>query len=382
MLVLALVFAGAASAEPAPKAQPDAAASERRGLDFYLGRGRPIDYSGAARELEIAARAGRPYAQLMLAQLVLDGRGVSADPARAFMLYHSSARQGMAPSQAALGWMYWQGVGTQRDPAQALHWLSLAARQQDARAHLLLALLYEKGEGVTADAAFARRLLTRSAELGDVEACRRLGTKLLFGPAQQRDAAQGLQMLRKAADMHDAHAAYLLGRWYLSDGWRSRELSSAAHWMMQSVQGKHALAMLWLSEMYDKGLGVTMNPAKSRQLREQALAAASVGDKNSFAWDLSVSNDGLLRNGRLAVRVMEAALTTPESRTAAHLDTLAAAHAEDGNFEAAMAAQQDALQVLATSAGAPRTVSRSLEAQMRQRLQSYADGQAFRECSR
>jgi len=382
-LVMRLCMAGSMlplsmllSADPLPKStsRADPAKIERHALDLYLGRGTPVDHAAAAREFEVAARAGRPFSQLMLAEQLFDGHGAAVDRNRAFALYRSAAEQGVASAQSAVGWMYWQGTGTKQDLSQALQWLSSAARQEDSRAYLLLSLLYANGEGVEADPVFARRLLARAAELGDAEACRRLGVALLYGPQQQRDSNYGLQVLRKGAGMQDGAAAYLLGWWYLSAAGQSRELPAAAQWMAQSAKAEHQLATLWLSEMHGKGLGVPVNPLKSRQLREQALAKASLSEKNEFAWELSVSNDGLLRNGPLAVRVMQAALTTPETRTAPYLDTLAAAHAESGNFAAAVAAQREALQVLANTAQ-PRQMLQG----MQQRLQSYRRGQAFRE---
>jgi TPR repeat protein len=183
-----------------------------------------------------------------------------------------------------------------------------------------------------------------------------------------------LQVLRKAAGMRDAAAAYLLGWWYLSTAGHSREFPTAAHWMTQSAQAEHPLATLWLSEMHGKGIGVPLNPHKSARLREQALAKASLDEKNQFAWSLSVSNDDLLRNGALAVRVMQAALSKAATRTASYLDTLAAAHAENGNFEAAIEAQQDALGLLASKPHLRETAQG-----MRQRLRSYRAGQAYRE---
>jgi TPR repeat protein len=379
LVALLLLVPTLLSADPPAKSIKvvNAEALERRALDAYLGRGSAVDFAAAARDFEVAARAGRPFAQFMLAQQLFNGLGVTTDHKRAFTLYRSAAEQGLATAQSALGWMYMEGAGgTRQNLAAALQWLSSAARQEDARAYLLLSLLYENGWGISADRAFARHLLTRSTELGDPEACLRLGIALLYGPQQQRDPQHGLLVLRKAAGMQDsaANAAFQLGWWYLSAPSRARELPAAAHWMAQSAAAEHRLALLWLSEMHGKGLGLPQNPAKSRQLREQALAKASLRDKNEFAWQLSVSSDELLRNGPLAVRVMQGALTTLSTRNASYLDTLAAAHAESGNFEAAVLTQQDALQVLA---GTRHT--REKAESMRQRLQSYRDGQAYRE---
>ncbi len=376
----AVLLTCTAAADPAAanaNAPADVAKIEQRGLDLYFGRGAPANAAAAAREFEIAAQAGRPYAQYLLAEQLRLGEGVAVNPGRALQLYKSAAGQGLAIAQSVLGWMYLNGTGAPQDYTQAVQWLSAAARQDHGRALLMLSDVYRRGTGVTADPDFAHRLLVRAAELGDVDACVELGALLLAVPVAQRNTEYALQMLRKAAGLEDRDAAYILGWWYLSNERQSRELATAARWMSQAANAQHPMAMLWLSEMYEKGLGLTVDIAKARQLRDQGLASASLADKNEFAWSLSVHGDALLRNGGRAVEVMDAALAAPAPRTAAYLDTLAAAHAETGNFEAAIAAQQEALRVLVKS---PQT--RAMGAGMAQRLQSYRDGQAFHEPSR
>ena len=77
------------------------------------------DYAAAADHLKPAARAGEPEALYLLAELHLSGRGVKADPRRAFRLYRAAERQGHGPASAALGEMYRDGVGVEPDAVQA-----------------------------------------------------------------------------------------------------------------------------------------------------------------------------------------------------------------------------------------------------------------------
>lgn len=367
----ALLLAGFVHAEP-PAAVPTAVKVEQRAFDLYYGRGTAVDYSAAAREFAVAARAGRPLAQLMLGHQLFNGTGVRVDMQQAFKWYSAAAQQGMASAQGALGWMYLNGVGSKRDRGEAIRWLAAAARQGEPRALLALSDVYARGVGVKADRKLALALLTRSAELGDPESCRKLGVHLVYGPPAQRDLPHGLQLLRKAAGMQDNNAAYALGWWYLSSPAANRELFTAAQWMSQSASANHVMAGLWLSHMYGKGLGLPQNPAKARELLEHALALADLAEKNNFAWQLSVNPDGLLRNGALAVRVMQAALATHAARKPGYLDTLAAAQAEAGDFEDAIQTQQAALTAL-------RGVERRLQPEMRARLQGYLSRQPFRE---
>jgi tetratricopeptide (TPR) repeat protein len=64
---------------------------------------------------------------------------------------------------------------------------------------------------------------------------------------------------------------------------------------------------------------------------------------NSIALILATSDDPKLRNGTNAVSLAEAAVTGTHRRTFAFLNTLAAAYAEAGQFDKAVAAQQEAI---------------------------------------
>jgi tetratricopeptide (TPR) repeat protein len=71
---------------------------------------------------------------------------------------------------------------------------------------------------------------------------------------------------------------------------------------------------------------------------------------NNLAWLLATSADASLRNGPEAVRLAESAVRSTQSRQAIPLGTLAAAYAEAGRFEEAVATAERAIQV-ATAAG-------------------------------
>lgn len=371
-----LAVCAVAAQEEHNELQPelDAAAIEQQAFELLAGRGVQVDEAAAIRKFAISAAAGRPISQWVLASSYLDGRGVAADPAKAFELFRAAAEQGLANAQAMLGWMYLNGVAAKSNPSQALRWLSAAAQQGDASAYYLLADMHGQGFGVARDPRFARELLVRAAQLGDINACRKIGATLIYGPPEQRDSSRGLHYLQKAAKANDKIAAYLLGRTYLFGFHVARQWPLAVRWMRRAAQAQHQTAALWLSEMYAKGLGVTPDAKKSVELLDEALAKASMAEKNEFAWELAVNPDPRLRNGELAVRVMLAALEPPQARSAHYLDTLAAAHAEVGNFDAAVAAQVSALKALPETAR--ETFSAGL---MRERLQHYREGKAFHE---
>lgn len=94
---------------------------------------------------------------------------------------------------------------------------------------------------------------------------------------------------------------------------------------------------------------------------------------NALAWIRATHADPSWRDGAAAVRAAEAACALTQGRNAECLDTLAAAEAETGAFERAIAAAQQAMQ-RAEEAGAT-----DLAQQIGQRLELYRRGQPYHE---
>jgi TPR repeat protein len=322
----------------------------------------------------IAAEGGQRDAQLLLGNRYLRGVNVAKDEERGVEWLRRAADQGSAPAQSLLGWIHAGGIEAKRDPAAALKWFTAAARQEDGYALIRLSEFYYRGIGVASDPARAKRLMLRAAELGDRYAIAGAWNLLLFaGKPEDRDTRLGLHYLVKGANADDPHSAYTLGREYLTGRDVPRDPARAAQWLVRAAKNKHALASLWLSELHAKGLGVPQNSKRAEQMLEDALRAANIRDKNDFSWTLSVTPDAQLRNAALAIRVLEPALAAEKQKSAAHLDTLAAAYAEHGQFDKAVATQLEALETLR------RARPTDSASQMQQRLELYRTGKSYRE---
>lgn len=76
---------------------------------------------------ENAAQAGSAYAQVTLAMLYLEGRGIDKDPAKAAKWMREGAIQGMAGAQFMLAQAYFEGNGVKQDLEEGLFWLNMAA---------------------------------------------------------------------------------------------------------------------------------------------------------------------------------------------------------------------------------------------------------------
>lgn len=125
----------------------------------------------AFERLTMAAAAGRPSAQSLLAWMYAQGVDGKADPARAARLYLQAARAGDAPAQNNAGELYETGRGVKADPKLALDWYRKAAEAGFAPAQYNLGRLYASGSGVPRDFAEARKWLEK-AERGGIAPAR------------------------------------------------------------------------------------------------------------------------------------------------------------------------------------------------------------------
>lgn len=352
----------------------DPADYEKRAYDLWFGRGVPPDRAEAIRNFEMAAASGRALAQHMLGMALWAGDGVEQDPHRAIELLRSAAMQGYARAQSFMGWAYDTGNAVERDHREAHKWYSAAAHQQDPYAIYQLASMYAQGRGVERNRDAVLALLTRAAELHSSESQRLLAYQLLQTTDPAHDPDKAVYLLGESARAGDGAAQLGLAWQYFSGRHVARDWSRALFWMSRASQSGQALASLWLAEFYAKGIGTPSNAVVAEWQLNQALAAATGGEKNSFSWTLSVSVEAPLRNGSLAVRVMTDLLADPANRSPARLDTLAAAYAEVGNFDGAVATQEEAISVLRSAyPDAP-----ALQAYT-SRLELYRLGRPYRE---
>lgn len=100
-------------------------AQGRLGL-IYLRDGPMRDYAAAAKWLAKAAAWGDQQAQLAMAELYEEGRGVPRDDALAATWYSAAAAQKNVLAQWRLGRLYELGRGVSRDYVKAYMWYSIA----------------------------------------------------------------------------------------------------------------------------------------------------------------------------------------------------------------------------------------------------------------
>ena len=113
------------------------------------------DYGTALQIFTPLAEKGDLVAQLNLAKMYRDGKGVSKDYKAAVNWVNLSAAQGNAEAQYHLGVAFSFGLGVVPDYEIALKWYLKSAEQGNAFAQYHLSLLYYFGNGVPEDKKYA-----------------------------------------------------------------------------------------------------------------------------------------------------------------------------------------------------------------------------------
>ena len=105
--------------------------------------------------------------------------------------------------------------------------------------------------------------------------------------------------------------------------------------------------MVVLGNLYARGLGTRASTRRAINWYKKAvkLSPADADIVNEVAWTLTVSDIAGLKRGKFAKRIMDTLMEeNPEMRTRPeYLDTWAAAHAASGDFDQAIALQEQAI---------------------------------------
>lgn len=169
-----------------------AMADVKAGVDAW-GR---ADYAGAVREWQAPADAGDADAMFNLGQAYRLGRGVSADPKRAEMLYAKAAAKGHLQAADTYGLMLFQDG--RRDAA--LPYVRDAAHRGDPRAQYLLGVAHFNGDLVERDwiRAYALLTLASGAGLGQASAAKAEMDRQIPLAERQQAASLAVQLRREA----------------------------------------------------------------------------------------------------------------------------------------------------------------------------------------
>jgi TPR repeat protein len=208
----------------------------RRLGDFYLTAAPPFqDYALAIKYYEESARAGDSWAMHGLAKMLLQGRGVPADPNCAIPLLERAAELGLGgPSFNALG-DYFRSTNE-----------------------------FDRAVGA----------YTKSSDAGEVWAMKSLADMLFKGEGTSADAERAISLLTEASLAGlEGPAFYSLGSYYRSIG----ELPKALEAYERASEVGEPWAMVDLADMLLRGVGTAPDPDRAIALLQGAAAGGLLG---------------------------------------------------------------------------------------------------------
>ena len=384
--------------------------NSERSRAYYL-RG----YSFSEQQLYVSARLDynralefnpdNPGALVALGRLHLAGQGITPDARLAFLLFEKAAGFGHQEGKVLAGRALLLGEGVARDLARARQWLSEAAADGDAIAMLHMGLSYRAPYLTPPDINTAREWYEKARLAGSPEALVILGHMQAAGEMGAVDHSAAFELFKAAADQGLADGQVRVAHAYLRGVGVAANPELARVWFEKAAQQGSVDAWVGLGYLNQAGIAMSPDLDKAKVLYRKAALAGNVqgiaryiqlllalgeqvaheeaarwlarlarekrgGAANDYAWLLATSPHAAVRDGELAVQFASQSVAAEAS--ASHLDTLAAAYAEAGQFADAVVTQEKALGLLDVKADAFRP-------EMEQRLKTYRAGKPWRE---
>lgn len=244
-------------------------------MSYTLRRDEVVDVAGlrvmlegspgkAAQAILAAAGQGVVEAQLLLGQILLDGRGIERDEKVARQWFAIAAEAGSAMAHNMLGRCLEHGWGGTIDlPTAALHYQAAARNGLDWGLYNLGNLL-ASGRGVEANQAFALACYEKAAHLGHAKSMNLYGRYLEQGIASPASPVRAVRWYRRSAEAGDFRGMFSLA-------------------MVLTERGHVAEAEPWLERARGEG---NLNFLRSALLTLQSGGALLAGWASEYAEEI------------------------------------------------------------------------------------------------
>ena len=337
-----------------------------------------IDASGSTNlhfegwRMALTSKSGRPEVGLLLARNTKNqsSGGHHFERWRIQGWYRKAAIQEDAQAQNDIGWILVEGKGVSPDYEQAVTWLRKAAEQDHAKAQLNIGWMYKEGKGVKQDYQQALFWFRKASEKGQVKAQFNIGHIYKNGLGVTPDFAEAIKWYRKAAEQGFAPAQESLGWMYAKGLGIRQDYAGAFKWYHEAAEQGYSKAQVNIGLLYKNGLGIEQNYDSAVKWLRLATVLGNTEAQNNLAWILATCPRSTIRDGVKAVQLAEGNLQK-RSNDIYFLNTLAAAYAEVGRFNAAEATQLKALSMVKKDL--------ALLTLFRTRLKSYKEHKPWRE---
>jgi TPR repeat protein len=259
--------------------------------------------------IQSAAQEGSIEAANVLGSLYIQGRGVSADLARAFEYYGVGLVSNQNSTIVALGDVLRSGLRrSSPDPDLALDFFKKASEQGEVGADRRIADMHLRGEAVPQDIPGAINMLAALASAGDTNSDIALGDIFARGEFVPVDSARAVRHYQTAADQGNLAGTMRLAEIHATGlpGLASNFGQALALYTQASDLGNPA-AKRALAQAYLTGRFGSIDPMRAVELLEEA---ANLGDGQA-AQDLATlyaSNEPFPANFENVRRYLEVAL--------------------------------------------------------------------------
>lgn len=158
--------------------------------------------------LQAAAALEDPQAQTLFGQLLLDGRGIAPDAARAFGCFVRAADQGWPMAMNMRARCLEHGWGTPPDPLQAAHWYLQAAHAGLDWGMYNYANFLSSGRVLEQNHALALEWYRKAAALGHAKSLNLVGRYYEDGIVVEANRATAFRYYRASAEGGDFRGQY------------------------------------------------------------------------------------------------------------------------------------------------------------------------------
>lgn len=221
--------------------------------------------------LELTAGLGDPIDIYNLAHNYHHGTYSDIDLKKAKLWYTKAASTAVPAIRYKIGRMYELGIIFEKSREQALSHYHFAAKGEDIFAQTNLGALYLSDKDEIEQGIYWSK---KAAESNSIEAQVNLAIAYQRGLSGKVDVEQAIYWFKAAAANNNPYSQHQLGLYYYS----IKNYDDAFYWFDLASELKNDNAMLYLSMMFDKGLGTEKNRKKAITLLE---ASAELGNKKA-----------------------------------------------------------------------------------------------------
>ncbi|KAF9354908.1 hypothetical protein BGX26_007221 [Mortierella sp. AD094] len=267
-----------------------------RGLEYYYGKGVPVDYNVAMEWFKEAAGQGHVAAQYYLGFMFENGYGAAQDPAIAVSWYTKAGAKGYDNDNRNADMVQGNSLGRL---AKALKWYRGAADRGDAKAQCILGFMYQYGKGSIKNHRSAREWYTKAVNQGYDNAQNNLGIMCASGEGGAKNYSEALELFFKAGFQGHARAQSNLGLSYESGLGVAYDPIKAAEWYIKSANQGSARSQYRLGTLYLEGDGVQSNIPKGLDLIRKSAIQGNASAQNKLG-NMYYHGEGVQRNPSIA----------------------------------------------------------------------------------